>query len=313
MDEKSRLYLTQDQEKSRQKYSLPVGYGDPKTGELKGIFLSNATTLSLRSTKFFNLFDLLVRGDMLYLRDGRLYTKQRFTRLHTTGKLHPYRSPVFLQRIGKLVWDGGSIEKPDLILSVPIGIDTKNPKVAYCSEDRIVIGSHWVEKQSIYGAYVLAHELAHFILGDVHVTLNNIKAKQEREAIKNAIAGALVGAATGAVSGAVSDNQSVGQSATAGAIHGATWGAAYGSAVGAYLGRYMYSHEMEYNTKLKLICPHVSSACNHQPKPVKRANRSGALRKACNTSLNAVSNAALVSKTRLDKAPRKTSNQRSTG
>ena len=184
---------------------------------------------------------------MLYLRDGRLYTKQRFTRLHTTGKLHPYRSPVFLQRIGKLVWDGGSIEKPDLILSVPIGIDTKNPKVAYCSEDRIVIGSHWVEKQSIYGAYVLAHELAHFILGDVHVTLNNIKAKQEREAIKNAIAGALVGAATGAVSGAVSDNQSVGQSATAGAIHGATWGAAYGSAVGAYLGRYMYSHEMEYN------------------------------------------------------------------
>ena len=66
-------------------------------------------------------------------------------------------------------------------------------------------------------------------------------------------------------------------------------------------------------TKLKLSCPHVSSACNHQPKPVKRANRSGALRKACNTSLNAVSNAALVSKTRLDKAPRKTSNQRSTG
>ena len=67
------------------------------------------------------------------------------------------------------------------------------------------------------------------------------------------------------------------------------------------------------DTKLKLSCPHVSSACNHQPKPVKRANRSGALRKACNTSLNAVSNAALVSKTRLDKAPRKTSNQRSTG
>ena len=148
--------------------------------------------------------------------------------------------------MGKLVWEGGQLGKSDLILSVPIGIDTKNPKVAYCSEDLIVIGSHWVENQSIYGAYVLAHELAHFILGDVRVTLHNIKVKQEREAIKNAIAGALIGAATGAVSGAVSD-QNVGQSATAGAMYGASWGAAYGSAVGAYLGRYMYSHEMEYN------------------------------------------------------------------
>ena len=242
IDNKGKLYKHQ-YKGLRREYSLSVAH-ENKKGELIGISDYDARTI--KSNRFFDLFDFWTTDRRFYMDgNGQLYTRNWKT---TTwdGKTGWARQDLPVHWMARPAWKGGVFGKPDELLSVPIGIDTENPKAAYCSEDLIVIGSHWVENQPVYGAYVLAHELAHFIMGDVGITLNNVKAKQEREAIKNAMAGALIGAATGAVSGAVSD-QNIGQSATAGAIHGASWGAAYGSAVGAYLGRYMYSHEMEYN------------------------------------------------------------------
>ena len=138
---------------------------------------------------------------------------------------------------------------PDTLLSVPVGIDNRNPKSAYCSTDRIVIGSDWITKHPDHGAFVFAHELAHFIMGDVNMMIHNIKVKQEREAFLSAIGGAMVGVATGVADNTISGRKGEAAAANIGShvATGVAWGALYGSRVGAYLGSLLYSHKMEAN------------------------------------------------------------------
>ena len=114
----------------------------------------------------------------------------------------------------------------DTVVQVQVGIDNKNPMAAYCSTDRIVIGSAWIREHPDHGAFVFAHELAHFIMGDVNVMIHNIKVKEEREAILGALRGAVVGAATGLVDNVISGHK--GEAATANiqsqVLQGITWG-----------------------------------------------------------------------------------------
>ena len=138
---------------------------------------------------------------------------------------------------------------PDTLIHVPVGIDNENPRSAYCSTDRIVIGSDWITEQPDYGAFVFAHELAHFIMGDVNIMIHNIKVKQDQEAflsaLKGAVAGAIMGVVDNKISGHTGDKAvgNIGSHITS----GVAWGARYGSRVGAYLGRLLYSHAMEAN------------------------------------------------------------------
>lgn len=154
-DGKGRLYTMQDSKESRQKYSLSVGYENKETGELRGI--SDYDAMTIRSNRFFNLFDLWDINGVFYINaKGQLYTKNQAFRNPLTHKIQWTRYQIPIHRNAKLVWREGVLGKPDELLSVPIGVDIENPKVAYCSEDLIVIGSHWIANQPIYGAYVLA-------------------------------------------------------------------------------------------------------------------------------------------------------------
>ncbi len=233
VNHKGEIYLSQNQQEVRRRYMRVYGNCDKRTGELLDVsLLQNDEYKRHRVTSGLSLEPVnIYERPFFRTSQNQLYcTSDKNNRLLI--RLKPF---IALS--------------PDTLIHVPVGIDNKNPRSAYCSTDRIVIGSDWITEQPDYGAFVFAHELAHFIMGDVNVMIHNIKVKQDREAFLSALKGAVAGAITGVV-----DNKIAGYTGDKAAgnmrshiASGVTWGALYGSRVGAYLGRLLYSHEMEAN------------------------------------------------------------------
>ena len=233
---KGEIYISQNAEKSRYSYMNVQAYCDKRTGKLLDIHLSNYKRV-LPPVEVINIYEV----PLFRTSQNQLYCKNDENR----------RSPISIRALATGLSPSRVLDlsMADTLIRVPVGIDNKNPKAAYCSTDRIVIGSAWIREHPDHGAFVFAHELAHFIMGDVNVMIHNIKVKQEREAMWGALSGAMVGVATGVADNVISGHK--GKVATANiASHvseGVAWGALYGSRVGAYLGSLLYSHKMEAN------------------------------------------------------------------
>lgn len=229
VNDKGEIYLNQNER--RRPYMSLYGYCDKKTGKLLDISLPQYDDYKrhrITSAEAINIYE----EALFRTSKNQLYCTNDENR----------RSPIQIMALAAGL-------SPDTLIRVPIGIDNKNPKATYCSTDRIVIGSAWITEHPDHGAFVFAHELAHFIMGDVNVMIHNIKVKQEREAMLGALRGAMVGVATGVADNVILGHK--GKAATANiASHvseGVAWGALYGSRVGAYLGSLLYSHKMEAN------------------------------------------------------------------
>lgn len=225
---KGEIYISQNEKKNRYLYMSLQGYCDKRTGKLLDIHLSNYTR-TLPPVEIINIYETPL-----------FFTSQN--QLYCNGQKGWSR--VSLKSVVAVDRSAG-----DTVVHVPVGIDNKNPKAAYCSTDRIVIGSAWIREHPDHGAFVFAHELAHFIMGDVNVMIHNIKVKEERKAIQGALLGAATGVVTGVADNVISGHK--GEAATANiqseVLQGITWGAQYGSRVGTYLGSLLYSHKMEAN------------------------------------------------------------------
>lgn len=236
-DDKGEIYLYQNNEKNRYSYKNLHGYCDKRTGKLLDIHVSNYKSVSFNTDlELVNIYE----GPIFRTSRNQLYCKNDKNT----------RSPLPISALASGLSPsmfGGAMA--DTLIRVPVGIDNENPKAAYCSTDRIVIGSAWIREQPDHGAFVFAHELAHFIMGDVNVMIHNIKVEQERKAIWGALGGAMAGVATGVADNAISGHKGKVAAANISShvSEGIAWGALYGSRVGAYLGSLLYSHKMEAN------------------------------------------------------------------
>ena len=137
VNDKAEIYLYQNQDTRRRPYRSLYGYCDKRTGKLLDISLPQ--------------YDDYKRHRVTSVEAVNIYEETFFrtskNQLYCTNDENR-RSPIEIMALAAGL-------SPDTLISVPVGIDNKNPKSAYCSTDRIVIGSDWITEHPDHGAFVL--------------------------------------------------------------------------------------------------------------------------------------------------------------